>query len=119
MSRPKKFIHIQGGLFTYRLKQLAGSLSQLIRLITVLKERWGNRMRLYLDKCNNNNVGVQILCVCVCVCVCVHMHQNQYPHPNTEQWRLLIQVNLVVITCYLNTNLNLRVFGLQDLAKRT
>jgi len=35
LSRPKKFIHTQGGLFTYRLKQLAGNLSQLIRLIAV------------------------------------------------------------------------------------
>ena len=48
-------------------------------------------MRLYLDKCNNNNVGDQILCVCMCVFL--RMHQNQYPHPNKEQWELLIQVN--------------------------
>jgi hypothetical protein len=34
-SRPTNFIHTQGGLFTYRLKELAEILSQLIRLIAV------------------------------------------------------------------------------------
>jgi hypothetical protein len=82
-SRPKKFKHTQGSLYTYRLKQLAGNLSQLIRLIAV-KSGGGDRTRLYLDKL------WEIKC---CMCVFVNMHQNQYPHPNTEQWGLLIQVN--------------------------
>jgi hypothetical protein len=84
-------MYTQGGLYTYRLRQLDGNLSQLITLIAVKGGEGRGIERVYIW-INAITIMWEIK-YCVCVCVFVHMHQNQYPHPNTEQRGLLMRVN--------------------------